>query len=326
MSAIKLSTVVLSWNTEDLLRRCLAAVERAVAACGPESHELVVVDNASSDDSAAMVAREFPRARLIVNASNLGYAEGNNVGLRAARGTYAFLLNSDTEAKPDALAKLVAWLDAHPDCGAVGAQLLNLDGTLQRACMRFPTLLTAIAFDTWFGRVPLKREVARYFYRDFDHASSRAVDQPPGAALMLRRSMLERIGLLDPDLFLFFNDVELCRRIVRAGWGIHFLADAEIFHHGGASTRKYGAFALEWHKNRARYYRREHGVAGAALAKAMTAWRALEEWWRTARRMTDPKERAAATSAITAVVREVMADDGSPDPRARSDRSGRDRA
>ncbi len=309
------SVVVVSWNTRDLLVSCLRTLRAAERS---PSFEVIVVDNASSDDSVAAVRREFPEVILIETGANLGYAAGNNVGIEAARGEYVFLLNSDTEVKPDAIAKLARFLATHPDHAAASAKLLNLDGSLQRACMNFPTRLTAVAFDTWFGKRWLKREVDRYFAREFDHLHSADVAQPPAAALMIRKEVLDRFGAFDEDLFLFFNDVELCRRLSRLGYRIRFVADAEIVHLGGGSTRLYQDFALEWHRNRARYYLREFGPTGFLLAKAMTAWRALEEWWRTARKMHDPGERRATTAAIKNVVWQVWADSGFDDPRVAS--------
>lgn len=310
------SVVVLSWNTVDLLRVCLSKLRQDIPR---HAREVIVVDNFSTrDDSPDMVAREFPEVTLIRNPRNVGYAEGNNVGIRASRGRYVLLLNSDTEVEPGAIDTMVDFLETHPHHGAVGAQLRNLDGSIQRACMRWPDLRVCIGFDTWFGKHgPLTSHIDRYFVKDFDHAFSRDVEQPPGAALMLRRSALDRVGLLDPDLFLFFNDVELCRRLHAIGYAIHYLVDARITHHGGASTSRYGEFALEWHKNRARYYHRVYGAFGFFLAKVMTAWRAGEEWWRTARTMANPTDRAAATAAIRRVVSEVWNDVPYHDPRVR---------
>ncbi len=306
------SIVIVSWNTRGLLVDCLRSLRRSdpTPAC-----EVIVVDNASSDDTVEVVRRDFPEVRLIETGMNLGYAAGNNVGIEAARGRHVFLLNSDTEVRPDAIRRLSEFLDAHPEHAAASAKLLNPDGSLQRACMNFPTRLTAVAFDTWFGKRVFKREVDRYFARDFDHLHSADVLQPPAAALMIRREVLDRFGALVDDLFLFFNDVELCRRLHRLGYRVRFLAEAEIVHHGGASTKLYRDFALEWHKNRARYYRLEYGATGFLLAKAMTAWRAFEEWWRTARKMKDREERRAATRAILAVVKQVWSDPGEGDPR-----------
>lgn len=315
MSVPDLSIVVLSWNTSDLLKICLDRVE----ACEPGLvTEVIVVDNASDDDSADMVAAEFPKAVLIRNERNYGYAEGNNVGIRAATGRHVFLLNSDTELLPDAPRRLVQFLDDHPEYGAVGAHLLNLDGTTQRACMRFPTMSVALGFDTWFGdRWPMKKVIDRYFHRDFDHEHSRDVDQPPAAALVVPRKVFDEVGVLDPDLFLFFNDVELCERITKAGYFIHYLAEAKVTHHGGASTRRFSNFALEWHRNRARYYLRAFGRPGFVLAKMMTGWRSLEEWVNSARALKTWDERRRAWGVIWAVVKEVWDDEGYGDKRVR---------
>lgn len=315
MSEKDLSIVVLSWNTSDLLRTCLSRVREGM---GSLSAEVIVVDNASDDDSADVVAAEFPEVLLIRADKNYGYAEGNNIGIRAATGRHVFLLNSDTELQPDAATRLVAFLDQHPEYGAVGAHLLNLDGTTQRACMRFPTRWVAVGFDTWFGdRWPLKGVIDRYFHRDFDHEHSRDVDQPPAAALVVPRRVFCEVGVLDPDLFLFFNDVELCERIKKAGYFIRYLAEAKVTHHGGASTRRFSNFALEWHRNRARYYLRAFGRPGFVLAKMMTGWRSLEEWVNSARALATWDERRRAWGVISAVVREVWADEGYGDERVR---------
>jgi len=179
---MRLSVVVLSWNTRDLLEACLRAL---FASDPPEPFEVILVDNASEDGSADAVARGFPQAVLVRNGMNEGYARGNNIGLRRCRGAYLLLLNSDTEVRPGALRTLTDFMDAEPDYGACGSQLLNPDGTLQRACMRFPGPLTLLFFDTFVEKLfPENPVVRRYFMRDFDHAASRDVDQPPGACFL----------------------------------------------------------------------------------------------------------------------------------------------
>ncbi|MBI3819637.1 MAG: glycosyltransferase family 2 protein [Planctomycetes bacterium] len=270
-----LSIVILSWNTRELLLKCLAAVEGAHA---PPSRETIVVDNASRDGSADAVAERFPNVRLIRNLKNEGYARGNNIGIRASAGRNVLLLNSDTEAAPRAFRALVNFLDAHPEYGAAAARLWNRDGTIQRACMRFPTLFTALFYDARPGRWwPNNYFLRRHFCRDFDHIDSRDVQQPPGAALCLRRDALEKVGLLDEELFLFFNDVELCQRMRAAGFRIRYLADANIIHHGGASTSLYPAFAAELFRNKIAYYRKRYGSLGESLMRSVTRWRAREE-------------------------------------------------
>ncbi|HKD99724.1 MAG TPA: glycosyltransferase, partial [Planctomycetota bacterium] len=215
---------------------------------------------------------------LIRNARNEGYSRGNNVGIRAARGRHVLLLNSDTEPAPRALRALVRFLDESPSYGAVGARLWNPDGTLQRACMRFPTLATALLYDSPLGRrFPGNPVERRHFYRDFDHVDSRDVDQPPGAALALRRAALDQVGLLDEEMFLFFNDVDLCKRLLAAGWRIRYLADANVVHHVGASTSRYPAFAAEYFRNKIAYFRKHHGALGESVFRAITRFRAREE-------------------------------------------------
>ena len=127
--------------------------------------------------------------------------------------------------------------------------------------------------------------------RDFDHADSRDVDQPPGACFTIRREVVDRIGLLDEDLFLFYNDVDFCKRMRSAGFKIRFLTDAKVLHHGGASTKHYRDFGLEWHRNRVRYYRKHHGLLGAFTAKSAALVKAAELILRSGKGFRSPEGR-----------------------------------
>jgi GT2 family glycosyltransferase len=297
--APRLSIVVLSWNTRDLLAACLASL-RAVRAEAP--HQLIVVDNASHDGSADLVARDFPEAELLRNPRNDGYAQGNNLGAAAARGEYLLLLNSDTEVRPGALPTLLRFLDEHPGHAACGPRLDFPDGRPQLSCKRFPTLRTAIFYDTWFERrFPRNRELPRYLMRDFDHTSSRDVDQPPGAAFLVRRALWQELGGFDPQLWLFFNDVDLCRRLAASGQRIAYVAEARILHHEGASTGQFPEFGRQWHLDRLRYYRKAFGWRGVLLARVMSAWRGQDEQ-RRLRRAGAPPE---AVVRVGEVVREL---------------------
>ncbi|MFH1998637.1 MAG: glycosyltransferase family 2 protein [Planctomycetota bacterium] len=267
-----LSIVILSWNTSALLRACLDSIYKEDSETFPE---VIVVDNASDDESVSMVERGYADVILIRNQKNEGYARGNNIGMERSSGNYILLLNSDTELKPGALRAMTSFLDSHPDYGACGAQLHNPDGSLQRACMRFPKLWDPLFFDTFIERLwPRNPVVQRYFMRDFDHAHSCDVQQPPGACFMVRRSLVDAVGMLDEDLFLFYNDVDFCRRIWKTGFKIRYIAEAKVLHHGGASTSKYHEFGLELHRNRVRYFRKYFGLAGAAITKfaVMLLW------------------------------------------------------
>lgn len=270
----RLSIVVLSWNTQQLLRECLTSVE---AQRPPFEIEVLVVDNASHDGSADMVEKEFPWARLIRNDRNEGYSRGNNIGIAAATGDAVLLLNSDTVILGDALQRLVHFAESHPEYGAVGCQLINPDGSIQRACHRFPTLLTALFFDTIFERLWKKNPILHhYFMRDWDHADSRVVDQPPGAALLIPRRVIEEVGVLDEGLPIFFNDVDFCLRLREHGYRVFFLAEARIIHHVGQSTKQLQDFPVTYTTNRIAFYRKYYGWFGGVYLKGIAILRGLE--------------------------------------------------
>ncbi len=278
----RLSIVVLSWNTRELLRDCLASIERQHPAFATE---VLVVDNDSHDGSAELVEKEFPQLTLIRNDRNEGYSRGNNIGIEASSGEFVLLLNSDTVILDDALERAVDFAATHPEYGAIGCQLINPDGSIQRACHRFPTLLTALFFDTILERVWKKNPVLhRYFMRDWDHADSRVVDQPPGAALLVPKKVLDQVGLLDEGLPIFFNDVDFCLRLRDAGYRVFFLAEARIIHHVGQSTRQLQDFPVIYTTNRIAFYRKHHGWFGGLFLKSIAVVRVLEIWWETLRR------------------------------------------
>jgi GT2 family glycosyltransferase len=295
--------VVLSWNTRELLRACLKSLferDHGVA------FEVVVVDNNSKDGSAEMVAADFPQVRLVRNGVNEGYARGNNQGARLATAPFLLLLNSDTEVQPRALRILIDFLKQFPQYGAVAPRLVNPDGSVQRACMRFPTLTAGLLWDSWierrFGR---SRAVRRYFMEDFDHLGDADVDQPPGAATLVRRELWQKIGGFDESLWLFFNDVDLCRSIHDLGFKVRYLARAVVVHHGGRSTSQYRDFTGEWMVNRVRYHRKRHGRLGAWTIKLWILSRAMEERAKV-RRTASGADRRAGLAAIGRVVRRAM--------------------
>jgi hypothetical protein len=282
VTAPVLSVVVLSWNTKDLTLACL----RALFGEAPRHpREVIVVDNGSGDGSADAIAAAFPAAVLLRNAENRLYAAGNNQGVAAARGEFVCTLNSDTEVRTGALDQLVDFLCEHGKHGAVAPRLVDPDGSVQRACQRFPTLLSALCFDSWWGTWwPGSSVQARYLMRDFDHLTSRDVDQPPGACFVMRTAEWREFGGFDEELALFYNDVDLCRRLWRRGRRIHYLAEAEVLHHRGASTRNFAKMLVIWHKNRLAYYRKHFGRAGAFWVRVCVRLRIWEEWWKIGRR------------------------------------------
>lgn len=277
-----LSVVVLSWNTQELTLACLNAL---FAEQPKHTREVIVVDNGSEDGSPDAIEKQFPQVRLLRNPDNRLYAEGNNQGAAMADGEYVVTLNSDTEVREGALDKLVDFLRDNPGYGAAAPRLSDPDGSVQHACQRFPTLMTALCFDSWFGSFwPGSRHVDRYNMRDFDHLESRDVDQPPGACCMLRTKEWRELGGFDETLALFYNDVDLCKRLAKHGRKIRYMAEAEVMHHRGASTRNFAKMLVIWHKNRLAYFKKHYGVLGGLWVRLCVRLRIWEEWWRIGQR------------------------------------------
>lgn len=304
MSDALLSVVVLSWNTREILRACLDALQRDVPCL---AREVIVVDNGSTDGSAEMVAGQYPGVRLIRNAENRLYAEANNQGARAAGGRYLCLLNSDTKIRPGALDRMLAFLQANPGHAAVAPRLVNPDGTLQRACRRFPTLLDPLLESTSLGRFPPGTWLTWWSRMgDFDHRHSRDVPQPPGACFLMRTAEYLALGGLEPRLSLFFNDVHLCRGLSHKGRRIRYLAEAEVMHHQGSSTRAqaWRQRNLLWTRNRATYYRMNYGRWAERWLSAILALWALECNLRIRWGSRESSEKRRALADLRAFLRE----------------------
>jgi GT2 family glycosyltransferase len=231
--------VIVNWNTLELLRDVLRSVHDNPA--GIRS-EVIVIDNASDDGSADMVAAEFPETILIRNTDNRGFAAANNQGFEVATGRHILLLNSDTVVLGDVLGTSVHYLDAHPDVGAIGCRVLNPDGSMQRTCSMWPSLLnlTLLTTGLWKLRRPrsLAQFLGRYQMMEWARDSERPVEVISGCYLMLRRTVLEQIGPLDESFFFFGEETDWCRRMRDAGWRLMFAPVGEIIHYGGASAHK----------------------------------------------------------------------------------------
>jgi hypothetical protein len=231
-----LSVIVVSWNTRELLRECLASVETQLARA---DHETIVVDNASADGSGEMVAAEFPRVRLIRSAANVGFGRGNNIGMAEARGEFFLLLNSDARLVDASLLRLAELLRGRPEVGVVGPRLRFEDGRLQWSAHRFasPGRLALEELGLYKLLAPARRaEVLLGGY--WDHDREREVDWVTGACMMLRRAVFEQTGGFDPRIFLYGEEVEWCHRIRGRGWTIVFSPAAEAIHRGHASAHR----------------------------------------------------------------------------------------
>jgi len=256
LSRACLDICIVSWRSRDLLRACLRSV-----AAQPEVAEIVVVDNASADGTVEMVRAEFPAVRLIANESNLGFAAGNNQAIRETHSPFVLLLNPDTEVHRDALRAMLDVFAEEERIGAVAAQLILPDGTIQRSCRSFPEPIPIVADALGLARLfPNSKTLGAYRMRSWDHSSRREADQPMASALALRRAALDEIGLFDEEFPLYFNDVDLCFRLKQAGWRIIFEPKAGVTHHYGESStwqvRPSGI--LESHWGLIRFYRKHY--------------------------------------------------------------------
>jgi N-acetylglucosaminyl-diphospho-decaprenol L-rhamnosyltransferase len=299
-----LGVVIVSYNTRDLLRACLESLRACTLPL-----RVVVVDSASHDDSATLVRAEFAEVELIALDQNVGFAAGTNIGIRhtlgaacgvtdsalndsqshAAKLDFILLLNPDTVVYPGALEALVCFLAAHPRVGMVGPRLLNPDGTVQPAAFRFPTLAMSLLDlfppgevlpgrlygSWWHGRYPQERAGSAPF----------AIDHPLGACMLVRRAVVEQVGLLDEAFFMYAEEVDWCYRIRRAGWAIWQVPAAQVMHVGGAATRQFRQRMLvALYHSRLRFFRKHYSarfvrwhswiVHAGMLRAALLTWRA----------------------------------------------------
>ncbi len=253
---LDLSVVISTFNTRAMLAACLESVLRDLERTGL-SHEVIVVDDASTDGSADMVATRFPQVRLLRHADNQGYARANNAGIRAAAGATVFLLNSDTVVLPGAIAELFEALTSRAGVAAVGPTLLDSDGSGQRSCWRFP-LASLIGNTLWLFRLGLMDD-----YRSWDRRTDREVDWISSAALMVRAATFTEVGLLDEGFGVYGVDVDWALRARRRGYRFVLVAGPAVIHHGRASWGDArGRMYWDHLRGHSRLYRKHYGMAG----------------------------------------------------------------
>jgi N-acetylglucosaminyl-diphospho-decaprenol L-rhamnosyltransferase len=265
---LDLGIVIVSYNTRDLLRTCLHSV---YASRGDFTFEICVVDNASSDGSAEMVAAEFPQARLIVNTENVGYPTANNQGLEAfgfAAGPnlepqlprFALLLNPDTELPPDALTSMLDFMEEHPDAGAAGPKLVLLDGSLDLACRRsLPTPEVCVYRLTGLSRLfPRSRRFGLYNLTYLDPDQVCEVGSIVGAFMLVRAEAIAQAGLMDGQFFMYGEDLDWACRIQKAGWKIYYNPDVTVLHVKRAASRHSRRAQVEFYRAMDIFYRKHY--------------------------------------------------------------------
>lgn len=282
-----ITVIIVSWNVRELLRACLASL--AAHPSTLREQRVIVVDNASTDDSAQMVRDCFPDVTVIANARNRGFTGGNNDGLARARTEwqtvlgarhgqadmrpaadhYALLLNPDTQVTPGALDELVGYADANGTAGVVVPQLLFPDGRVQSSRRRFPTLALASVESTWAQAQAPRALLNHYYASDLPDDATSDVDWLVGAALLVRDRAIEQVGVLDEQTFFMYSEeLDWCKRIKDAGWRVVYHPRARVIHHEGASSGQVSARRMIYfNTSKVRYFEKHHGAAQAAALR-----------------------------------------------------------
>lgn len=238
---VDLSIMLVNWNTRDVLLDCLRSIIENPPSC---SYDIWVVDNASEDGSAEAVSKNFPQVKLIKNSQKRGFAAANNQIIKASTGRYVIYQNVDTIVHPGLYDRVYAYLEAHPEVGAVGPRTLNSDGTLQRSCWRgFPGLKSALIESLYLWRL-FPRLVSHSEIGLIEHTDPLPVDHLLGSFIAVPRRVIEQVGMLDEGYPLFFEETDWCMRIQRGGYMVIYLPEAEITHLGQQTQRKYPAETL----------------------------------------------------------------------------------
>src|SRR5262249_53468060 len=255
-----------------LLGRVFTALQ---AARGELRVQVIVVDNASSDNSEEVLRKGHGDAELIINEKNIGFARANNQAVQKARGRYILLLNTDAFIAPDTLTKTVSFMDAYLECGVLGVKLIGEDGSLQPSCRYFPTpwnvFVASTGLQRFFPRTRLVDDMT------WDHASVRKCDWVPGCYYLVRREVIDRVGLFDPRYFLYCEEVDHCRAVHNAGWSVVFYPFTQVVHIGGESaatsatlnpvSRQILPLQIE---SELLYFRKHHGILGVFTAVLLT--------------------------------------------------------
>ena len=286
-----IAVIIVNWNAREDLRVCLTSLYAE-----PKStlnYEVWVVDNASSDGSADMVAAEFPQVILRANTENLGFSKANNQAIAESKSRYVFLLNSDASIHPGALEALLVYADTHPNAAILGPKVLNPNGTLQFSCRRFPSLGAGFFRNTYLGRLFPNNSFARdYLMTNFDHASDTSVDWVSGCAMLLRRAAVDQIGALDERFYMYCEDVDICQRVWDAKLEVVYVPEAVVTHAIGRSSDKNADKMIrEFHRSWYEYDLKRHPKSSEIRRAAVYSGL----WLRAAVRIA--KRRAAGRRA-----------------------------
>lgn len=267
---VDLSIIVVNYNTSHLLDEFFEALSLASPYL---LVQILFVDNASKDASRNVLRLKYPAVPVSFNEVNVGFGRANNQAVPLVQGRYALLLNTDAFVAPDTLTKTIAWMDAHPDCGVLGVKLTDRDGALQPSCRYFPTPFNIFLSRTGFQRLfPWVQPVDNMTW---DHAAVRECDWVPGCYYLIRREVLDQVGLFDPRYFMYYEEVDHCRRVKAAGWKVVYYPDTSVVHLAGESAKSAGVLSKARQistlqvESELLYMRKHHGRVGLAVHMAL---------------------------------------------------------
>jgi len=315
-TSLDLAVIIVSWNVRDLLCACLRSLFAELERSGLEG-EVWVVDNASSDDSVAMVQACFPQVRLLPLEENLGFAGANNLVLRkifripSDEGwpQYLLFLNPDTTVRPGALRTLVEFMDSHPDVGVAGPQLRYPDGGFQHSAFHFPTLAQIfLDFFPLHHRLIHSRLNGRYPRAWYDRGEPFEIDHPLGAAMIVRKEAIQEVGPLDEGFFIYCEEIDWCWRMKRAGWRAYCVPRAVVIHHEAQSTRQaHGEMFVQLWRSRFRLFRKHYSTsfrwAARQLVRLGIGVEMARAWWAQSRGRLDPEAYGRQREALRRVWR-----------------------
>jgi N-acetylglucosaminyl-diphospho-decaprenol L-rhamnosyltransferase len=276
-AVVDVTIALVNYNTGHLLGRLFSTI---AAAQGDLKLQTIVIDNASRDDSIEILRGQYPFVELIENTMNVGFGRANNQALARMRGRYLLLLNTDAFVGPDTLIKTVRFMEQNPRSGILGVKLVGEDGSLQPSCRFFPTpwnvFLAANGLAKLFPKTRLVDDMA------WDHRGTRGCDWVPGCYYLVRKEVIDQVGLFDPRFFLYYEEVDHCRRSHKAGWDVTYYGETEVIHVGGESAKTDAAITRAGRQN-ARlqvesellYFRKYYGLPGLIASVILTACGAL---------------------------------------------------
>jgi GT2 family glycosyltransferase len=230
------SFIIVNWNTKDLVLQC---IDSLLSKKGNYTQEIIVVDNASVDGSSDAIKEKYPEVQLIQNSQNLGFAKANNIGIKKSKGMYVCLLNSDIQVLDNTISFMINFMNNHKEVGLSGPRILWPDMTLQHSCMNYPSIRTQVCETLSFNRIfPHTALFSGEYMTFFNHDRLIKVDWLIGCFMLIRREVLETVGLLDELFFIYSEETDLCKRMHEAGWNIVFLPEVSAIHHNASSSSK----------------------------------------------------------------------------------------